>query len=79
MLAPIASPSNPSAMFTPLEVAEISKKIQSTTRTDPTTVPNIIKSNPVSRTTETLVEAGVTPWAFGDPNAKAANTKATSA
>ncbi|CAB4723095.1 unannotated protein [freshwater metagenome] len=56
--APVASPSNPSVKFTPLLVATIIKKTQTTTAT----APNLSE---VSRTVDKCNETGVSPVSSG--------------
>ena len=63
---PDANPSNPSAMFTPLEELATRRKIQAMNRPMPIVLPQKNKSIGRSRNSEMWVEAGVRPLESGN-------------
>src|SRR5674536_36492 len=69
--APEASPSRPSVRFTPFAVAAIMTYAQITNRVDPTAP--AANTTLLSRTNETVREAGVSPEWLRKPSASTAN------
>src|SRR5664280_953722 len=74
--APEASPSRPSVRFTPFAVAAIMTYAQITNRVDPTAP--AANTTLLSRTNETVREAGVSPEWLRKPSASTANAIDTS-